>query len=96
MSVIFLTEQANGTNRASYFLSYQWELAWSSTGSRAEVVNLIANTQTEKVVAIEAEIDEAFYLTGFKITVADMGELAVIRDEFHCEWNDMIGPTVDQ
>jgi hypothetical protein len=60
--------------------------------SRAVVVNLIANTRTEKGLAIEAEIDEAFYPTGIKIPDADMDKIAIIRDEFHGEWNYMIKP----
>jgi transposase len=55
--------------------------------SRAVVVNLIANTRTEKGLAIEAEIDEEFYPTGIKIPDRDMDKLAIIRDEFHGEWN---------
>jgi hypothetical protein len=60
--------------------------------SRAVVVNLIANTCTEKGLAIEAEIDEEFYPTGIKIPDEDMDKLAIIRDEFHGEWNYRINP----
>jgi len=55
--------------------------------SRAVVVNLIANTRTEKGLTIQAEIDDAFYSTGIKIPDEDMANLAIIRDEFHGEWN---------
>jgi len=54
---------------------------------RAVVVNLIANTRTEKGLKIQAEIDDAFYSTGIKIPDKDMAALAIIRDEFHGEWN---------
>ncbi|NTV42723.1 MAG: ISAzo13 family transposase, partial [Syntrophobacteraceae bacterium] len=54
--------------------------------------NLIANTRTEKGLAIEAEIDEAFYPTGIKVPDTDMEKLAIIRDEFHGEWNYKIIP----
>jgi hypothetical protein len=40
--------------------------------SRAVVVNLIAKTRTEKGLAIQAEIDDAFYHTGIKIPDEDM------------------------
>jgi len=60
--------------------------------SRAVVVNLIANTRTEKGLAIEAEIDEAFYPTGIKIPDEHMHKLSIIRDEFHGEWNYKINP----
>jgi transposase len=60
--------------------------------SRAVVVNLIANTRTEKGLTIQAEIDDAFYSTGIKIPDEDMAKLAIIRDEFHGEWNYKIFP----
>jgi len=60
--------------------------------SRAVVVNLIANTRTEKGLTIQAEIDETFYATGIKIPDEDMAQLAIIRDEFHGEWNYKISP----
>jgi transposase len=60
--------------------------------SRAVVVNLIANTRTEKGLTIQAEIDDAFYSTGIKIPDEDMAKLAIIRDEFHGEWNYKILP----
>lgn len=60
--------------------------------SRAVVVNLIANTRTEKGLTIQAEIDDAFYPTGIKIPDADMEGLAITRDAFHGEWNYKIHP----
>ena len=60
--------------------------------SRAVVVNLIANTRTEKGLTIEAEIDDAFYPTGIKIPDEDMAKLAISRDEFHGEWNYRLHP----
>lgn len=60
--------------------------------SRAVVVNLIANTRTEKGLTIQAEIDDAFYSTGIRIPDEDMAKLAIIRDEFHGEWNYKIFP----
>jgi hypothetical protein len=64
--------------------------------SQAVVVNLIANTRTEKGLTIEAEIDDAFYTTGIKIPDEEMDKLAIIRDEFHGEWNYKICPTKNQ
>jgi len=60
--------------------------------SRAIVVNLIANTRTEKGLTIQAEIDETFYSTGIKIPDKELAELAIVRDEFHGEWNYKIFP----
>jgi len=64
--------------------------------SRAVVINLIANTRTAKGLTIEAEMDEAFYATGIKIPDEDMAKLAIIRDDFHGEWNYRIYPRKNQ
>lgn len=60
--------------------------------SQAVVVNLIANTRTEKGLTIQAEVDDTFYPTGIKIPDAEMEDLAITRDAFHGEWNYMIRP----
>jgi hypothetical protein len=60
--------------------------------SQAVVVNLIANTRTEKGLEIQAELDEALYSTGIKIPDKYMASLFIQRDEFHGEWNYRIGP----
>lgn len=62
--------------------------------SRAVVVNLIANTRTEKGLTIEAELDDALYPTGIRIPDEDMANLAIIREDFHGEWNYRICPRV--
>lgn len=64
--------------------------------SQAVVVNLIANTSTEKGLEIQAEIDDAHYSTGIKIPDKDMAKLSIIRDEFHGEWNYKICPRNNQ
>jgi transposase len=64
--------------------------------SRAVVVNLIANTRTEKGLKIKSEIDDAFYPKGIKIADEDMAKLAIVRDEFHGEWNYRIYPNHNQ
>lgn len=60
--------------------------------SQAVVVNLIANTRTEKGLEIQAELDESLYSTGIKIPDKYMASLSIQRDEFHGEWNYKIGP----
>jgi len=60
--------------------------------SRAVIVNLIADTRTEKGLTIKAEIDDAFYSTGIKIPDEEMANLAITRDDFHGEWNYKIRP----
>ena len=64
--------------------------------SRAVVVNLIANTRTEKGLTIEVELDDALYATGIRIPDEDMANLAIIREDFHGEWNYRICPRAIQ
>ena len=64
--------------------------------SRAVVVNLIANTRTEKGLPIEAEIDDAFYAPGITIPDEAMATLAITREEFHGEWNSSLAPNPQQ
>lgn len=88
MSAISLPEQANET-KSSTACSVHITENWRSRPleSRAVAVNLIANTRTEKGLKIKSEIDDAFYQKGIKIADEDMAKLAIIRDEFHDEWN---------
>lgn len=59
---------------------------------QALVVNLIAGTRTDKGLEIKAEIDNAFYPAGIKIPDAEMSKLAIVREDFHGEWNYRICP----
>jgi hypothetical protein len=59
---------------------------------QALVVNLIAGTRTDNGLEIKAEIDNAFYPAGIKIPDAEMSKLAIVREDFHGEWNYRICP----
>jgi len=48
--------------------------------------------QSNKGLAIEAEMDDTFYPTGIKIPDEDMAKLEIIRDEFHGEWKYRLCP----
>ena len=51
------------------------------------IVNLIANTQTETGLQIQAELDPASYPTGIKVTDAELEALRLEKAAFHGEWN---------
>ena len=55
------------------------------------VVQLIANTTTNKGLKIEAELDEGYYPTGVKITDEAL-LLLLTRHEFHGDWNYTVHP----
>ncbi|MHB8358916.1 MAG: ISAzo13 family transposase [Thermoplasmataceae archaeon] len=56
------------------------------------IVNLIANTRTEKGLRVECSIDLDEYEKGIKISKEEMLKLNMIPDEFHGEWNYTISP----
>jgi hypothetical protein len=51
------------------------------------IVNLIAHTQTEAGLRIQATLDTARYPTGIKITDTEMQALRLEKAKFHGEWN---------
>lgn len=60
--------------------------------SREVIVNLIANTTTRKGLRIQAQLDEAKYQTGRKVTDQQMKEINIHRAPFHGEWNYTLQP----
>ena len=60
--------------------------------SRQVVVNLIGSTTTREGLRIKAGIDENTYAKGIKVTDEELATLAIVRDEFHGEWNYRLSP----
>ena len=58
------------------------------------IVNLIANTRTEKGLRVECSIDRDSYEKGIKISKAEMSKLNIRTDEFHGERNYTISPAL--
>jgi Rhodopirellula transposase DDE domain len=56
------------------------------------IVNLIANTTTEKGLKVNAKVDEKNYKTGIKISDEEMKNLNIKRNNFRGEWNYIISP----
>ena len=51
------------------------------------IVNLIANTTTQKGLKVDAEIDIAPYPTGIKVSDKQLGTVNLKRATFHGDWN---------
>ena len=51
------------------------------------IVSLIGATKTRQGLKIEATLDEHDYPKGRKATPEEMADLALVRDNFHGEWN---------
>ena len=72
------------------FMSKNWR--GRPLDSLGTIVNLIANTTTQKGLKIEAEIDDTQYEKGLKIGDNEMAKLNIERAHFHGEWNYKIMP----
>ena len=60
--------------------------------SHEVIVNLIANTTTRKGLKVHAEIDDAQYEKGIKVTDTQFAAIRIARDDFHGERNYVISP----
>jgi Rhodopirellula transposase DDE domain len=57
------------------------------------VVQLIANTTTNKGLKINAELDQGHYPTGVKITNNQLAAVPLTRHEFQGDWNYTVHPS---
>ena len=62
--------------------------------SREVVVNLIASTTTRKGLKIRADLDEATYPVGRKVSDKQLASVNLSRHQFHGDWNYSIAPKV--
>jgi hypothetical protein len=60
--------------------------------SLATIVNLIANTTTQKGLSVEASLDYATYAQGIEVSDEEMAQLNLKRDSFHGDWNYSLHP----
>ncbi len=56
------------------------------------IVQLIANTTTEKGLTVQCRLDENSYDKGIKVSDAEMAKLNIKTADFHGEWNYTICP----
>lgn len=59
------------------------------------IVNLIANTTTNKGLEVECKLDTNLYQKGRKISDKEFLEVNLKRNKFHGEWNYIIRPKFD-
>ena len=60
--------------------------------SHEVIVNLIANTATQKGLLIQAELDTGTYPTSLKVSDEELALVNLIADDFHGDWNYTIAP----
>jgi transposase len=64
--------------------------------SHEVIVNLIANTTTQKGLSIQAELDTSLYPKGIKVADEELKNVCLKKADFHGEWNYAIMPTKSQ
>ena len=62
--------------------------------SHEVVVNLIANTTTNKGLIVKCSLDENKYPKGIKVTDAELADILLEKAEFHGDWNYRIIPQI--
>jgi hypothetical protein len=77
-------------HRMFSFISMNWR--GRPLVSYETIVQLIGGTRTSKGLEIHCEIDEAEYMTGRKVSAAELDAVYIERDSFHGEWNYTIFP----
>jgi transposase len=77
-------------HRLFSFISKNWR--GHPLDSVATVVNLIANTKTDRGLYIETSIDETVYEKGIEVSDDEFAALHLTREKFHGEWNYVIKP----
>lgn len=82
-------------NKIEHRMFSQITLNWRGRPltSHETIVNLIANTKTEKGLRIEATLDTSLYPIGIKIPQDEFDAMNIQTDDFHPEWNYSILPS---
>ena len=62
--------------------------------SHEVIVELIAATTTRTGLRVRCELDHTLYAKGVKVPDKDMAGLALIRHDFHGEWNYTLSPQI--
>ena len=60
--------------------------------SHEVIVNLIANTTTEKGLRVQSALDEGQYPKGIKVTDQELAAVRLTPSSFHGDWNYSIAP----
>ena len=81
-------------HRLFSFISLNWRGRPLRTYST--VVNLISNTTTRFGLLVAAQMDEADYPLGIRVTDQQMRAINISKDKFHGDWNYTISPRTEK
>lgn len=77
-------------HRLFSFISKNWRA--KPLTSIEVVVNLIANTTTDKGLKVKAKHDTTLYAKSIKVTDIELGQVHLKRNDFRGDWNYTIAP----
>lgn len=77
-------------HRLFSFISKNWRA--KPLESLEIIVNLIANTTTQKGLRVKAQADKKEYLKGIKVTDEELKSIKLKQSEFRSNWNYIISP----
>jgi hypothetical protein len=60
--------------------------------SHEVIVNLIANTTTEKGLKVQSELDKGHYPKGIKVSDEELAAVRLRHSRFHGDWNYLVAP----
>ncbi len=81
-------------HRLFSFISQNWR--GKPLISHEVIVNLIAGTQTEAGLRVQAALDTNHYPKGITVSDDELDQVNIIRDDFHGEWNYTIRPRTEK
>ena len=61
----------------------------------AVIINLISSTSTDTGLKVKCSLDTKQYQTGIKIDDKKIGEVNIVKNNFHGEWNYIIMPKIN-
>lgn len=79
-------------HRLFSFISKNWRA--KPLTSIEVVVNLIANTTTDKGLKVKAKHDTTLYAKSIKVTDIELGQVNLKRNDFRGDWNYIIAPNM--
>ena len=77
-------------HRLFSYISINWR--GKPLTSLETIIELLSHTTTTKGLTVSAVVDKNIYPIGVKVTDEEMGQLNIIRDAFHGDWNYTIRP----
>ena len=94
ITVCHLPPGTSKWNKIEYRLFSDISMNWRGRPleSHETIVQLIAATTTRTGLKVHAELDEATYPKGIKISDAEMAALPLTRHDFHGDWNYTLHP----